>query len=69
MSKPLAERLAEVRAALNLSKERAAADAMVATETLVAAEAGFRLRPLSIERLEKWVERAERRLERRLPRP
>jgi DNA-binding XRE family transcriptional regulator len=68
MNDALADRLARARADLFLTQEQAAHDAQVAVKTIAAAEAGRPLRPITVQRLEKWLMRAERRLERRVSR-
>lgn len=66
---PLFYRLISARTRLGLTKDQAATDAMVARDTYASAEAGKNLRTLTVQRLEAWLVRAERRLERRVPRP
>jgi DNA-binding XRE family transcriptional regulator len=65
----LRSRVIKIRKALDLTQSQAAADALVAVDTLKAAEMGKSLRNLTRQRLEAWIARAERRLERRVPRP
>lgn len=64
----LAERINRVIKGLRLSQVEAAADAKVAPDTIRAALRGGLKRGATIKQLHRWVEQAERRLERRGPR-
>jgi DNA-binding XRE family transcriptional regulator len=64
----LAIRLKLARDRLGWTQIQVARDALVALRTITNAEAGAKLQPITVERLETWIARAERRLERRVPR-
>lgn len=66
----LAERMSRVMDGLQMTHVQAAVDAGVSPDTIRAAlKGGVLKRPSTIQQLFRWVERAERRLERRVPRP
>lgn len=65
----LAERMTKVLVGLELTQVQAAVDAQVAPDTIRAALQSRLKRASTIAHLSAWVERAERRLERRVPRP
>jgi hypothetical protein len=64
----LPERLAKAIDALRLTRFRASSEAEVSQDTLRKALDGGDLRPTTRKRLERWLLRAEKRLERRGPR-
>lgn len=65
----LSNRLAAVIAESGMSQMQVCVEAQVAEDTLRKAINGGSLRPTTRQRLEAWIARAERRLERRVPRP
>jgi hypothetical protein len=64
----LRDRLASAIDSSGLSRMQVCVEAQVAEDTLRKALNGGSLRPTTIQRLEAWVARAEKRLDRQMPR-